>query len=298
MSDTRRGFFRSAAGLAAGAAGAAAADSGVRVPKARFGKVEISRMIVGGNPFLGFGHFNTILGTVMKEWFTQGRVIELLRRCEGFGLNAFNYIHLGRGQDDWEQYLAKGGKMHMIAQANTDDPAELVEAVKPMGAWVQGERTDDAYRAGRMDKIRDYAKKLRDLGVSMVGVGSHIPEVLELVEDQGWDVDFYAGCVYNRRRTREELRALLGGELPEMPSEVYLQDDPPRMYRFFRETRKPCVAFKILAAGRVGRPEAAFKLAFESIKPTDFVCVGLFPRIKDELKENVLYTSRYGAVVS
>jgi hypothetical protein len=294
MSETRRGFIRATAGLAAGVAGAAAADSEIRVPRLRFGKVEFSRLIVGANPFLGFSHYNTILTTVMKEWYTQARVVEVLQRCEEFGLNAFNYIHMGRAQDDWEHYLAKGGKMHLVAQANMDDPAELVDAVKPMAAWVQGERTDNAYRAGRMDTIRDYCKKLRDLGVAMVGVGSHIPEVLAMVEDQGWDVDFYAGCVYNRRRTREELRALLGGELPEMPAEVYLQDDPPRMYRFFRQTRKPCVAFKILAAGRVSSPEAAFKLAFQSIKPSDFVCVGLFPRIKDEVKENASWTSRYG----
>jgi hypothetical protein len=281
--------------LAASASGIAAAEPPVQVPKLPFGKVDVSRLIVGGNPFLGFGHYNTILGTVMKEWYTQERVIEVMRRCEQLGLNAFNYVHMGRGQDDWEHYVAKGGKMHIIAQASVDDPAELVNAVKPMGVWVQGERTDDAYRAGRMDSIREYCKKLRDLGVSMVGVGSHIPEVLEIAEDQGWDVDFYAGCVYNRRRTPAELRKLLGGELPEMTAEVYLQDDPPRMYRFFQKTRKPCVAFKILAAGRVRNPEAAFKLAFQSIKPIDFICVGMFPRIKDELRENIAWTARYGA---
>ena len=71
-----------------------------------------------------------------------------------------------------------------------------------------------------------------------------------------------------------------------MPNEVYLQDDPPRMYKIFQQTKKPCVAFKILAAGRVSSPEAAFKRAFQSIKPTDAVCVGMFPRIKDEVKEN------------
>jgi hypothetical protein len=132
----------------------------------------------------------------------------------------------------------------------------------------------------------------------MVGVGSHIPEVLALVEEQNWDVDFYAGCVYNRRRTPQELRKLLGGELPEMPSEVYLQDDPHRMYKVFRQTRKPCVAFKILAAGRVSKPEAAFKLAFSSIKPIDMVCVGMFPRAKDEVKEDAWWTTLHGAAIS
>jgi len=273
-------------------------DSEIKVPKVKFGKVELSRFVVGSNPFNGGSHFNSIMSGVMKEWYAPAKVLEIMQRCAKYGINVYNYVHAGRLQADWERFLSEGGHMHVVAQAVAADPTELVKAIKPMGVWVQGERTDNAYRAGQMETIRDYCKKLRDLGVAMVGVGSHIPEVLALVEEQGWDVDFYAGCVYNRRRTQEELRKLMGGELPEMPSEVYLQDDPPRMYKVFRQTKKPCFAFKIMGAGRVRSAEAAFKLAFQSIKPNDFVCVGLFPRIKDEVKENAYLTSRYGAVSS
>jgi len=271
-------------------------DSEIKVPKVKFGKVEISRLVLGTNPFYGYAHYNQILSNVMGEWYTAAKVVEVLQQCEKYGINAFNYVHSDRAQADWERYQAEDGRMHLICQGTTDDPAELVNAVKPMSVFVQGERTDNAFRAGRMDTIRDYCKKLRDLGVTMVGVGSHIPEVLAMVEEQGWDVDYYAGCVYNRRRTAEELRKLLGGELPEMPSEVYLQDDPPRMYKVFRQTKKPCFAFKIMAAGRVRSPEAAFKLAFDSIKQTDFVIVGMFPRIKDEVKENAYWATRHGVV--
>ena len=311
MLYTRRTFLQSAAltaGLASVASSLAAQgpgrqspaasvpDSEIKVPKVKFGKVEISRLVLGTNPFYGYAHYNQILSNVMREWYTAAKVVEVLQQCEKYGINAFNYVHSDRAQTDWKRYQAEGGRMHLICQGTTDDPAELVNAVKPMAVFVQGERTDNAFRAGRMDTIRDYCKKLRDLGVTMVGVGSHIPEVLAIVEEQGWDVDCYAGCVYNRRRTAEELRKLLGGELPEMSSEVYLQDDPPRMYKVFRQTKKPCFAFKIMAAGRVRSPEAAFKLAFESIKQTDFVIVGMFPRIKDEVKENAYWATRHGVV--
>ncbi len=313
MSKTRRTFLRSTAALVTGAAGASplaadernpreapstAPDPDINIPKVKFGEVEISRLVLGVNPFYGFSHFNRTYDRIMREWYTQERVVEVLRRSEQYGINAFNYVHIGRGFSDWQRYLSTGGRMHLVAQATPDDPAELVNAVHPMGAWVQGERVDNAFRAGKLEAIRDYCKKMRQLGVSMVGVGTHIPEVLERVEEQGWDVDFYAGCVYNRRRTPEELRKLLGGQLPEMPREVYLQDDPPRMYKFFQQTTKPCFAFKILAAGRTTNPEAAFKQAFESIKPTDFVVVGMFPRVKDEVKENARYASRYGVAGS
>ncbi|MGE5571055.1 MAG: twin-arginine translocation signal domain-containing protein [Rhodospirillales bacterium] len=312
MSRTRRSFLQTTAALGAGLSGApswssaqdrrgarnpivAIPDSEIKVPKVKFGKYELSRFMIGSNPFNGTAHFNRTLDGVMREWYRSGKVVEVMRRCEGFGINCYNYVHAPRLYAAWEHYAAEGGKMHIVAQAYQDDPTEMVKALKPAGVWVIGERVDTAWRRNQLNTIRDYCKKLRDLGVEMVGVGSHIPEVLALVEEQGWDVDFYAGCVYNRRRTQEELQRLMSGELPEQIQEVYLQGDPPRMYRVFRQTKKPCVAFKILAAGRVSNVEAAFKLAFESIKPIDLVCVGLFPYLKDEVKENAYWTMRYGS---
>ena len=122
----------------------------------------------------------------------------------------------------------------------------------------------------------------------LVGVGTHKPEVIELVEEQGWDVDFYSGCVYNRTRTPDEWRQPLDGHLMEMPGDIYVQSDPERMYKVMRQTPKTCFAFKILAAGRVADEGVAkaFRTAYASIKPHDGVYVGMFPRFKDEVKEN------------
>jgi hypothetical protein len=95
MSNTRRGFLQSSAALAAGltgvaeaqqarpqapnlppgtpqaaarAAGPARPASEIQVPKMKFGGVEISRMVLGCNPFYGFAHYNNTLVVVMKEW--------------------------------------------------------------------------------------------------------------------------------------------------------------------------------------------------------------------------------------
>jgi hypothetical protein len=113
--------------------------------------------------------------------------------------------------------------------------------------------------------------------------------VIEFVEEKGWDVDFYSGCVYQITRTEAEWRQVLNGELMEMSGETYVQSDPARMYKAIRQTAKPCFAFKILAAGRVADDaiEPAFRTAFSSIKPIDSIYVGMYPRHKDEIKENV-----------
>ncbi len=286
MPNTRRDLLRSAVlgALTAAAARSAAADP--QVPKMKFGGVEISRLVAGCNPFYGYAHFNNLLAAIMKDYYTQERVCEVLRRCTQFGINAHNCILKGRAQSDLERFRAEGGKMHLILQG-VGDPADEYKILKPLAIYYHGEATDRAWQAGDMKSVREWCKKARDTG-TVVGVGTHKPEVLAMVEEQNWDVDFYAGCVYNRTRTADEWKQALHGESLEMPNDVYLRSDPPRMYRFMRQTRKPCFAFKIMAAGRIDNDgaEQAFRTAFESIKPIDGVFIGLFPRVKDEVREN------------
>jgi len=261
--------------------------SSLQVPKMRFGPAEISRLIVGCNPFNGYAHFNAILATVMREYYTPERICDVLHQCNRFGINACAYVERGRAPQDLDRFLAEGGRMHLIVQTLPGDPAPLYAARKPLAMYYHGERTDRAFQDGQMAVVREWCKQARGLGC-MVGVGTHKPEVIALVEEQGWDVDFYAGCVYNRTRTPDEWKKVLNGESLEMEGDIYLRTDPPRMYRVMRQARKPCFAFKIMAAGRIGDSGAddAFKLAFASIKPTDGVIVGMFPRMKDEVREN------------
>jgi len=245
-------------------------------------------MVLGVNPFYGYSHFNNNFSTTMREWYTQEKVVEVMHRANRHGINAFNYVHMDRAPKDLERFEGEGGKMHLIIQVSAGvESSMLVKTLKPLALHRQGEVVDVAYRTGKMNTVREWCKEARDLGV-MVGVGTHKPEVIAQVESEGWDVDFYAGCVYNRTRTPEEWKKALNGEIMEMPNETYLQSDPPRMYGVMRQTKKPCFAFKILAAGRIPDRgiDQAFRTAFESIKPNDGIYVGMFPRVKDEVREN------------
>jgi len=308
MSKSRRQFLQSSAALAVGIASGAASkltaepqaqaenappaapDTGphVQVPKMKFGNVEISRLVMGVNPMYGFAHYNNNFGMAMRDWYTQDQVVEVLHRANSFGINAFNFVNVKRSQEDLARFQAEGGHMHLIMQMMAkDDPVALVRDLKPLALQRRGEEIDAAFKKGDLSGEREWCKRARDLGV-LVGVGTHKPEVIELIESQGWDVDFYSGCVYNRTRTPEEWRQVLGGHLMEMPNDIYVQDDPERMYKVMRQTTKTCFAFKILAAGRIADDgiAKAFKTAYASIKPHDAVYVGMFPRFKDEVKEN------------
>jgi len=311
MSDaTRRKFLQTSVAAAAALSGAASvgahgsslgedrsganvaalqAAAPVQVPKMKFFGVDISRLVLGVNPFCGFAHYNNNFAGTMKNWYTPDRVSAVMHQCTRYGINAFNYAPYDPFPQDWAQFLAEGGKMHLIMQLpRVEETAALAKLLKPLAMHIQGETVDQAFQAGKMSFIRDACKQLRDLGI-IVGVGTHKPEVISFVEEQGWDVDFYAGCVYNRTRTNEEWKKVLNGELMEMDREIYVQSDPPRMYSVMRQTAKPCFAFKVLAAGRIqerGGVEQAFRTAFESIKPIDGIFVGIFPHAKDEIREN------------
>ena len=77
----------------------------------------------------------------------------------------------------------------------------------------------------------------------------------------GWDLDFYMTCVYERHRTAEELTKLLG-QAPIRVGEVYLPNDPPRMFKPMLATKRPGLAFKILAAGRLSEKKSWVEEAF------------------------------------
>jgi hypothetical protein len=307
MSDTRRSFLKVSSALAAGLTGvsagvpSAAVEGGairtepsapVQVPKMKFGNVEISRLILGTNPFYGFSHFNANLDNTMRQWYTPDRICEVMRSCENYGINAFNYVNWKHTHRDLKKYYDEGGKMHLVAQI-MGDPAPTWKEFRPMAMYNQGEEVDKAFNSGHMDTVKDWCSKARDLG-TIVGVGTHRPDVIAYVEDHGWDIDFYAGCLYDRTRTSEQWKQLLNGQIQEVPQETYLKDDPARMYKVMRQTKKPCFAFKVLAAGRINDQgvDQAFRTAFESLKPIDGVFVGMWPSRKDEIRENAETVTR------
>ena len=290
MITDRRSFLLSSAAGAAISQTAAAQPAAL--PKVKLGKYELTRLIIGANPFYGYSHFNRVLDAHMREWCTQERVCEVLRQCELNGLNTWQFSEHERSLPDIRRHQETGGKLQWIVLSGRrleSEPAMITEVakMKPIGIVHHGGVTDTCFRKGQMSKVQDFLKRVRQSGV-MVGMSTHTPAVIEYVEERNWDIDFYMTAVYCVTRPVEETRKMLGGELPL--GEVYLDEDPARMFRVVRQTKKTCLAFKILAAGRrCGSPaelDRAFQFAFDSIKPQDCVIVGMYPRFSDQVKDN------------
>jgi hypothetical protein len=306
MASQRRRFLQSAAGVAAGLAlpctnEAASQNAGhspasppqekITLPQIRLGDYHVSRLIIGGNPFYGYSHFNRLFSQHMMEWSTPERVCEVLRRCEQNGINTWQFSHTERTISDLKRHRAEGGRMQWILLSHPEiekDHSLIREVVqlKPIGIAHHGGSAERKRRTGRLGEVRDFLKAVRDSGV-LVGLSLHDPTLLEQVEEEAWDVDFYMTSLYYLTRTPEEFRKLLG----QKPlGEVYLPEDPPRMCQAMRRTQKPCLAYKVLAAGRLtdspAQIDEAFRFAFRNIKPQDAIIVGMYPRYSDQIREN------------
>jgi hypothetical protein len=299
-SSTRRAFLQQATGLAAclGAAlpPATAAEPPPRseplLPTVKLGPHAVTRLIIGGNPIYGYSHFNRLYSQHLADWHTPERVQTLLRRCEQAGINCWQNSYAERTLQDLERYREAGGTMHWLCLGKPDwdeHPERIADAArrKPIGIAPHGALAERLHRDGKLGVLTDLLKRIGDQGV-LVGLSAHNPALVELAEEKGWPVDYFMCCLYYLTRRPAEFQKLLGDELPL--GEIYLPSDPLRMLRTVRAAKKPCLVYKVLAAGRRVGSKAEVRdclhKALEGIKPTDAMIVGMFQQLGDQVGEN------------
>ena len=302
--SSRREFFQAAGPLSAAVAGlplaASAQTEETRLPQVKFGKYSVSRLICGSNPFLGLSHLSRMIDVEFRRYYTNEQIVKTLQHCREAGINTWAAGGFSN------RYAFENAKMQAFVNVSGDRGIAPIAEYKKLGVIGvnhHGVPTDTLFRQWKLDQVREFCKRVRDSGVQ-VGVCSHMPEALETIESQGWDVDHFMCCVYRWGRDRAELVKIFGDALPtegtivDTNAEVFVESDPPKMFRFIRQSKKPCLAYKILAAGRkCERPamlEQAFQTAFENIKPTDAIVVGMYDRLFDQATENAELTRRFG----
>ena len=241
------------------------------VPTTKIGSLTVSRLAVGGNPISGFSHGNPERTKAMLDHFTTGNAKKLLRHCEKCGittafLRADNHvIRL------LHEYWNEGGKIQWVAQTATGtDQLANIEKAAQFGAsaiYLHGGTMESAFAAGRQEDIRRQIERIKELGLP-AGCASHYPPYLLEIEARGWAPDFYMVCMYHI----EGYKGKLGIE----QDEKFIPEHRARALEAVAKLPRPCFAYKILAAGRLG-PREAFKEVFSAVKPTDGVTVGMFP---------------------
>jgi hypothetical protein len=260
------------------------------LPTVRFGPHRISRLIIGGNQIRGFSHWSAELDQQMRDYHTVDNTVAMWLHAERCGLDTMQ----SRGDpviyERLRAYRERGGTMKWVCQTAGEHPdyfgnvREIAEH-QPIAIFHHGSVSDRMWQEGTFDQVEDRLKAIRDTG-AMVGIAAHIPDIHRYVEDNGWDVDFYMTCFYNLSRQPEDGLLADGAR----PRERFDDADRDTICTFIRQTAKPCIAYKILAARRKCESPAdvkgAFEYAFRHIKPDDPVNVGMFQQDADQIAMN------------
>lgn len=291
------GLFSAAAGLAVLPRGSAHEDPstvGPALPTIQLGSLAVSRLVAGWNPIGGHSYLGPHTDRHMKEYFTVDQTVRFLLDCEKAGINAHQYSCADTTVEVLRRVREQGSQMHFFGlHAGRDDLPQVIRDTQPFALVHHGGVTDRLFRDGKSQEVRDYVKAVKDAGL-LAGVSAHNPDCIRQVADEGWDVDFFMCCFYYLTRPHGE-----GDHVAPVPETLqiaypFYRRDPETMTRVMREVPQPCLGFKILGAGRLcTSPETvheAFRFAFQNIKPTDGVIVGMYPRFEDEISINAQHT--------
>jgi hypothetical protein len=244
--------------------------------QATIGKVLVSRLCIGGNPFSGFSHQNPERDRTMLDYFTPERIKADLRAAETAGINTFfgrtdDHI-LGILQDYWEE----GGRIQWFAQVCVDrgQPEswrkwfQASVQLGASGAYIHGGVVDHWFASGLFDNFHEALGRMRQAGVA-AGFAGHNPEAHDWIR-QNLEVDFQMCCHYNptdRSRTPHHI-----GE-----GERWEEEDRQRMLQTIRQIGVSVVHYKVFAGGN--RPIVpAFELLGREMRPNDVACVGMFTK--------------------
>jgi len=275
-------------------------NSSVReeLPSVPLGNQKISRLVAGGNPIGGYGYSTANFTQFMKEYFTVERTAEFLLHCEEVGITTWQSHYDEKVRDALNLARERGSKIQWIALLSSrKDELNEVLPLKPVAVAHHGGVTDALMLAGKQNQIHDFVKRVHDAGLPS-GISTHSPGNLARLDEAGWENDFFMTCFYYLSRTAEELKQI---SPEETLGYSWFRSDPERMAAQVRKVSRTCLAFKILGAGRLcgdyerdpASTEKAFAFAFQKIKPTDGVIVGMFPVYHDEVAENAGYARRY-----
>ena len=110
----------------------------------------------------------------------------------------------------YNRYRRSGGTMYLIGLTGSDEDIRPFTKIDGLIAIAHhGEVTDRLFKQGKLDVVHDRLKRIRDAGL-LVGVSTHMPEVVDAVESKGWDLDYFQTASTSGTATRRSLQKLLG----------------------------------------------------------------------------------------
>ena len=255
-----------------------------KMPLVPVGPLQMSRLIVGGNPFSGIAHQTPEVSAEMLEYYTTARIKETLAECERHGINTLVARADQHVMRLLHEYWNEGGKIQWLAQTapemgSIEDNIRRARFYGAHACYLQGGLVDQHFERGDMERLRAPLALIRALGMA-TGIAAHRPQAHLEAQRLELDCDLHMVCFYNLTGHRGRIEVAAQGE-------QYLPEDREAAVAVRRQLNKPCLAYKIFAAGR-NEPRQALEYAYAHIRATDAVVMGVYTRRRPhEVAENV-----------
>jgi hypothetical protein len=235
--------------------------------KGKFGELEVSRLMIGGNLISGSAHAGDLVyqSALMTHYFTDEKIQQIWALAQQNGINTSLMRadqHIAR---NYKAFQKSGGKLHWIAQSAPEqgDPVENAKMARDSGAYAiyyHGGRCDGKVREGKIDEVGEILEGMKKTGI-FTGLGGHRLETIKAAEQAGLNPDYY---MYTVNRVG------------------YLSSDPEEIESFMATVRQPWIGFKVLGAGREKKPEEGLRHAFS--RGADFIALGMFDwQLRDDV---------------
>ncbi|MGA2034926.1 MAG: hypothetical protein ABSG68_21975 [Thermoguttaceae bacterium] len=239
------------------------------------GKLEVSRLILGSNPFFGFSHGNPHASDAeMRAYYTEERIMAVLDQAAEHGITAVwspcydHWIRL------WNTYREKGGKLKIwIGQPDQLPMEKEITAAAKNGAkavCIQGCQIDAQWGQGKFDVVRGWLELIKSFGLP-AGMATHGARTHLVAEEKGLPTDFYHQTLYR--------------------PDNYVREGLEESLATIEKLDKPVVAYKVLGAGRV-LPKDTLPYVLKRLQRKDGICIGIFPKKTDQIAENVALTGK------
>jgi hypothetical protein len=244
-----------------------------------FGKLKVSKVILGGNPFSGFSHQTPERDQEMVNYFTTEKIKETIFDAEQLGITTF----LGRVDKHIRrillEYWNEGGKIKWLAQTAPEFSSlegNIAGAINTgaSAVYLHGGQMDFLYSQKKFDTIIKALQQIKDAGLP-AGIAGHKPEVHLWARDNA-DVDFHM-CSYYNPTPRDKNAEHIQGSV-----ERFDDADRDAMVSVIHKLPTPVIHYKVFAAGRKS-PAQALNYVAKNLRQMDAVCIGIFPKDKPNM---------------
>jgi hypothetical protein len=262
------------------------------LPKGRIGKLEISRLILGGNLLTHYTHSRDLqyVYRLAAQYNTDEKIMETLALAEKNGINTVSMHNPPHPISVLRRYRKeRGGKIQwIICPTAPPEPdmvkyREHVEALAKDGCeaiYLWGVHADSLVAQGKIDLLAKAVALPKEFGLPS-GVGGHSLDVVKACEKEGVKADFYIKTFHHHSYPTGPKPDEIKGAYSEFPG--YWCANPQETEEVMKDVKVPWIAFKTMAAGAIP-PKNAFRYAFN--RGADFVLAGMFDF---ELAEDVQF---------